>query len=225
MTKADVNARILCGQMSSEEQLRIGQYVVSPDLFTRGYNAGTGPWTCTSQCCGGGAYVDVKERDIVVAHAELIKPHLDETQTLDQTRWFESEEKPDHDYVSGVCVGTTVENGKCIMQDKRGYCSIQVAATEAGRTKWDIKPLYCVLYPLEVIDNVIRYDQRFHGKRPCCTAETTFEIPLFEACHEEVVHLVGEAGLQAMRAHYALHYSAPHVAVVSDKHLRVVPSE
>ena len=198
--------------MSSSDStpaLRIGPYLVSPDVFTRGYQQGTGPWTCTSQCCGGGAYVDVKEREVVLAHAALIKPHLDETQTLDETRWFEAETRKDHDYPSGECVGTTVQDGKCVMQDKRGYCSIQVAAAEAGRTKWAIKPLYCVLYPLEVIDNVIRYDKRFHGLRPCCTAETTFEIPLFEACHEEVVHLVGEAGLTAMREHYSTHYSTP----------------
>lgn len=203
--------------------LKIQQYTVSPDLFTTGYSSQSGPWTCTSQCCGGGAYVDVTERDTVLAHAALIKPHLDETQTLDEARWFESEEKPDRDYPSGVCVGTTVENGKCILQDKRGWCSIQVAATQAGQPKWAIKPMYCVLFPIEVIDNVIRYDRRFHEVRECCTAKTDFEIPLFEACHEEVVHLVGEEGLQAMRAHYAAHYTPPEVKVARDGRLRVLP--
>lgn len=203
--------------------LKIQQYTVSPDLFTTGYSSKSGPWTCTSQCCGGGAYVDVTERDIVLAHADLIKPHLDETQTPDEARWFEAEEKPDRDYKSGVCVGTTVENGKCIMQDKRGWCSIQVAASEAGQAKWAIKPLYCVLFPIEVIDNVIRYDRRFHELRECCTAKADFEIPLFEACHEEVVHLVGEEGFKAMQAHYAAHYSRPVVPVAADGRLRVVP--
>jgi len=212
--------------MSNEPPaLRIQQYTVATDLFTTGYSSKSGPWTCTSQCCGGGAYVDVTERDIVVAHAELIKPHLDETQTLDEARWFESEEKPDHDYKSGVCVGTTVENGKCIMQDKRGWCSIQVAATEASQAKWAIKPLYCVLFPIEVIDNVIRYDRRFHELRECCTAKTDFEIPLFEACREEVVHLVGEPGFKAMQEHYASYYTRPVVPLAADGHLRVVPHE
>jgi hypothetical protein len=203
--------------------LRIQQYTVAPELFTTGYSIKSGPWTCTSQCCGGGAYVDVTERDVVLQHAELIQPHLDETQTRDPARWFESEEKVDRDYKSGVCVGTTVEDGKCIMQDKRGWCSIQVAATEAGRYKWDIKPLYCVLFPIEVIDNVIRYDRRFHELRECCTAKAEFEIPLFEACRDEVVHLVGEAGFKAMAEHYASYYTRPPVAIANDGHLRVVP--
>lgn len=219
--------------MSTEPPvLRIQRYTVSPELFTTGYSSTSGPWTCTSECCGGGAYVDVTERDVVLAHADLIKPHLDETQTRDETRWFEHEEKVDRDYKSGVCVGTTVESGKCILQDKRGFCSIQVAATEAGRYKWAIKPLYCVLFPIEVIDGVIRYDRRFHELRECCTAKADFEIPLFEACRDEVVHLVGEEGFRAMAEHYAAHYPRPKLAscapspsserVSSDGRLRVV---
>jgi hypothetical protein len=206
--------------MAQAPELRIRGYLVSPDLFTTGYGKESGPWTCTSQCCGGGAYVDVTERDRVLAHAEMVKRHVDETQTQDESRWFEPNDFADSDYKSGRCVGTTVENGKCILQDKRGFCSLQVAASASGASKWAIKPLYCVLFPLEVIANVIRYDRRFHDVRPCCTAKTEFEIPLFEACKDEVVHLVGEDGYRAMESHYKTHYlSEP---VVKDGRLRVV---
>jgi hypothetical protein len=37
----------------------------------------------------------------------------------------------------------------------------------------------------------------------CCTIETSFDIPLFEACREELVHIVGEEGYAQMEKHYA----------------------
>ena len=37
----------------------------------------------------------------------------------------------------------------------------------------------------------------------CCTISDSFTVPLFEACREELVHIVGEEGYAAMEEHYA----------------------
>lgn len=186
------------------DTLVVKGYTIADELFTTGYPAGTGPYFCASGvCCGRGAYVDLAERDRVLAHAAMVKPHLDETQTQDETRWFETEERVDPDYPSGKCVGTDATTGRCALQDKRGRCSLQVAATAAGLHKWAIKPLYCVIFPIEVIGNVVRFDSRMQGKRACCSVQAEFEVPLFEACREELVHLLGEDGFQQLRDRYA----------------------
>jgi hypothetical protein len=187
--------------------LHIKQYTVSPELFTLGFAKAGGPYTCNSKCCKGGAYVDPTERDRVLAHADLIQAVLDDSQSQNPDDWFETEIKVDTDYPSGTCVGTGMRNDRCGLQDKRGYCSIQVAATQAGMHKWALKPLYCVLFPVEVISNVIRYDRRFHDVFTSCTALPKFDVPLFESCREEIVHLVGDAGYDAMADHYAKHYA------------------
>ncbi|HEX2676402.1 MAG TPA: DUF3109 family protein [Polyangiales bacterium] len=182
--------------------LRIKGYDVADELFDRGYAAGAGPCACTAECCSRGAYVDVKERDLVLAHAELIRPQLDETQSQDASEWFETEIEADSDYPSGQRVGTKIVNGKCSMLDARNRCSLQVAATAAGLHKWALKPLYCYLFPIEVIANVVRFDPQGQGRRQCCSVAPEFEVPLFRACREELVHLLGEDGYAALEEHY-----------------------
>jgi uncharacterized protein DUF3109 len=186
--------------------LQIKGFRVATELFTSGYRGGAGPCQCNAQCCARGAYVDVAERDRILAHAELIAPHLDETQTHDAKQWFDAEEQLDTDFPSGRCAGTAMVNGKCAMLDQHGRCSTQVAANAAGMHKWALKPLYCALFPIEVIDGVIRFDARLQNERACCSVQPVFDTPLFEACREELVRLVGEDGFAQMRAHYTEHH-------------------
>ena len=192
---------------SPDDFLRIGAYLVSPELFTRGFATGVGPWACTGECCARGAYVDVGERDAILAHAPAITAQLDESQTPDASAWFEPGLVVDHDFPSGTCAGTAVDGGKCRLQDQRGRCSIQAAAIATLRPKWEHKPLYCVLYPLTVIEGVLRWHEPTHARPACCTASANFDVPLFEACRAEVVHLLGEQGFAALQAHYATHYA------------------
>ncbi len=189
--------------IDTKKPLQIKQFTVSPELFTKGYPTDRGPCVCTSVCCSGGVYADVKERDVILSHKEMIKKHLDETQVSDEQYWFEKEESVDTDFPSGRCVGTEVHNNKCVFLDKLGRCSIQVASVEAGMHKWAIKPLFCILYPIEVSENVIGFDDMLQKEQPCCTIDTSFDVPMFEACHEELTHLVGEDGMERMRQYYA----------------------
>jgi hypothetical protein len=71
---------------------------------------------------------------------------------------------------------------------------LQLAASAAGMHKWALKPLYCVLYPIEVSENTVKFDPRLQGEQACCSVTPSFEVPLFQACREELVHLLGEAG-------------------------------
>lgn len=190
----------------SSDLLQVKGLRVASELFTTGYRGGAGPCQCNAQCCARGAYVDVAERDRILAHSALIEPHLDDTQSHDPAQWFEAEEKIDADYPSGRCAGTAMVNGKCALLDRRGFCSTQVAANAAGMHKWALKPLYCALFPIEVIDGVIRFDARLQNERACCSVQPAFDVPLFEACREELVRLLGEDGFAQLRAHYTEHY-------------------
>jgi hypothetical protein len=187
-----------------QNALWVKHYQIAPELFTLGYSQGCGPSACTSTCCRRGAYVDVRERERVLAHADLIRPHMDQTQTRDPTQWFEREEKLDADYPSGSCVGTAEVNGKCAFLNERGWCSLQVAATAAGMHKWALKPSYCVLYPIEILDNVVKLDFRLENQQACCSASAAFESPAFEACRDELVYLIGEDGFALLQQHYLI---------------------
>lgn len=185
-----------------------GVYGISSELITHGFAAACGPERCNAACCReGGAYVDVRERDRILAHAELIRPHLDDTQNPDPGQWFEPEEKLDPDYPSGACAGTAHVAGRCNFLDRSGLCSLQSAALAAGMHKWALKPMYCALFPLDLSAGVVKLDGRVRH-RACCAPTRDFTRSALEACREEVVHLVGAAGVAAFEAQRAAEQTA-----------------
>ena len=182
--------------------LCINGYSFSNELFEKGFPSHGGPCRCSSTCCSDGVYADVTDRDRILSHKEMIKKYMDDTQTQDESRWFEYQEIKDGDFPSGRCVGTEVHNGKCVFLDGMGRCALQVAAASEGMHKWALKPFFCVLYPIEVTRKVVSFDDMLQGEQSCCSIGHEFDTPLFEGCREELTYLVGSDGFQKMEAHY-----------------------
>jgi len=200
--------------LTTNQPVRNNNLTISDDLFTKGYPAGKGPCSCNSTCCAGGVYADVREREIILQHKETIKKYLDETQIADELQWFEGREFDDPDFASGRCVGTREHNDKCVFLDKTGRCSLQVAAAQEGMHKWAIKPLFCILYPIEISNHVVGFDDMLQDDESCCTVNSTFDVPVFEACKEELVHLLGTEGFVHMQERYARMKSSTPTAPV-----------
>jgi Fe-S-cluster containining protein len=150
----------------------------------------------------GGVYVDTTERIRILQYQQVIAKYLDETQPHDPALWFEDREFEDPDFPSGRCVGTREVNGKCAFLDKQKRCSLQVAAVEEGLHRWFFKPMYCVLFPIEISERMIRFDDLLQGDEACCSVTGDYEMPLFEVCKDELVHLLGEEGFGQLREHY-----------------------
>ncbi|HUI63413.1 MAG TPA: DUF3109 family protein [Bacteroidota bacterium] len=189
--------------ITPDKSLQVEGYTISGELFTKGYPAGGGPCQCSSACCEGGVFVDLRERDAILAHRESISAQMDETQNRDPATWFEKEELEDSDFPSGSCIGTRIINDKCTFLDGSGRCTLQRTAIARGMHKWALKPIFCVLYPIEIASGVVSFDEMLQNDQACCTVSNAFELPLFEACREELVHLVGEEGFAAMQNYYA----------------------
>lgn len=188
----------------AEEFLRVKQYRINNEFFEKGFKNGQSPCSCTSHCCRGGVWVDVQEYEAIIEQRELIRNEMDETQNPDPESWFEPGVFDDADFPSGKCVGTSVINNKCAFLDKSGRCAIQLAAVTAGKHRWAWKPLYCILYPVEVSDGVIGFDTMLQGEQPCCSASAEYDTPLFAACRDELTHLLGEDGYALLERHYAM---------------------
>lgn len=193
--------------MSTVAPIRVKGLTIGDELFETGYPEGSGPCGCTSTCCSGGVYADVAERDAILRHAEMIERYMDETQPHDPARWFDAQEESDPDFASGRCIGTTVHNDKCAFLDKYGRCSVQRATTEEGMGRWALKPLYCILYPIEISEGVVSFDPMLQDEQPCCTVTDAFHVPVFQACRDELIHLLGADGYKTLERHYAMHRS------------------
>ena len=187
----------------SSALLRVKEFKIAEELFEKGFPVGGGPCACTSLCCSGGVYVDFAERDRILGHKEIIKRQMDDSQTTDDTQWFDHDEREDDDFPSGHCVGTAVINDKCAFLKRDGHCSIQDAAVAEGLHKWAWKPLFCVLYPVEISEKVIGFDPMLQNDQPCCSIDENFTIPFFEGAREELTYLLGEDGFAQMRERYA----------------------
>jgi hypothetical protein len=188
--------------VTEKNLLSVGPLSISNDLFQTGYPEGHSPCSCVTRCCKGGVYADIKERDRILEHKEAIAAQMDETQNRDVNGWFDPDEVDDDDFPSKRCIGTQVFNDKCVMLDKYGRCAIQLAAVQAGLHRWAWKPMYCILFPIEITDGVVGFDPMLQGEQPCCSTSTAFEVPLFRACKAELEHLLGTEGYQTLERHY-----------------------
>ncbi len=167
---------------------------IDPVLLTHGYPEGIGPHLCKGACCKDGVYVDVKERDAILAAQSLIIKYMDETQSEDPATWFEQEED-DEDFPSGRCAGTRTYGGKCVFLTKTGKCVLQITATNEGMPPFSLKPSYCVLFPLTIVGRTLTFDDFCSGPNPCCTISPVSagsHRAVIEVCKTECIHAIGE---------------------------------
>jgi hypothetical protein len=182
--------------------LNVKGLTFAPELFHQGFASGQGPCRCASTCCMSGVFLDVRERDRILEHRAEIARQMDETQDVNPQEWFDAEERTDEDFPSGLCVGTAVINDKCAFLNRAGHCAIQVAAVAEGLDRWAWKPHYCILFPIEVSNGVVSFDDMLQEDESCCTVSERFDVPVFRACRDEIIHLVGEDGYQELEQYY-----------------------
>lgn len=179
-------------------RIRIGKYEIDPILFKRGFSKGCGPIECESTCCSAGVYVDLAEKELILSRKETIKKYMDDTQTRDEARWFDSEVLNDNDFPSGQTIATEVLNNKCVFLNKSGMCSLQIAGTEAGMGRWALKPFYCIAFPISVEDGILTFDDYRQGKAKCCSVVESIETTLVQSCKEELDFVLGFEGYEEL---------------------------
>ncbi len=77
------------------------------------------------------------------------------------------------------------------------------AASASGMHKWAMKPMYCILFPLDISNGVISYDGMIQGDQQWCSVSRQFDVPVFRACREELIYLLGEDSYRTLEEHCA----------------------
>lgn len=181
-------------------EYKIGKYSIDPVLFEKGFAKGCGPFHCETTCCSSGVFLDPTERDVILEHKEEVKAMMDETQTPDESLWFDNRRQDDIDFPSGYAVGTEVFNNKCVFLRKDGRCSVQLVSKEKYNDPWKIKPFYCVAFPICIENGVLTYDDYQDGATKCCSIVENNERPLTESCRDELKFILGEEQYQELLA-------------------------
>src|SRR5438270_5131451 len=191
----------------------VGGFRVDEIIFTQGFVDYCNIDKCGGGCCHSGVYADLGERDLILAHAKEIGAAMDETQDVDIEGWFDGDIIDDPDFPSGKAEGTEVHDRDggisgftegCVFLDKRHFCSIQVAAVNAGLHRWEWKPKYCILFPITVADGILTYDDGHSDDLHYCGPLGTnhYVHSVFEAMQEELRYFLGEAEFEKLNAYY-----------------------
>lgn len=183
---------------SSSTTIRVGRYEVESELLRLRAADPRGPMGgCTALCCESGVYVSLNERDRVLAHADAVRRHMDHTQVTDAAKWFSVRTRPDRDFEGGRCVGTRVHGGKCAFLSEEGLCTLQITSAREPHVP-QLKPFFCRLFPLVIVDGVLGYDDLCSGEARCCTFTRRGSAPVVEACRPELELALGVAGAETV---------------------------
>lgn len=186
---------------------------IDPIIFTQGFVPCCNIAICGGECCDKGVYMDKDFKDVVMKFENEIKDVMDESQVKDSSKWFEDETVDDSDFPSGKAIGTELYisksgNEQCVFKDKRNFCSIQVMAMKNNMNKWAVKPKYCILYPLTIVNNVLTYDEEHSESLHYCGVhhKENFTQTVFDAMKEEIIFVLGIDCYNFLNEYYEKNY-------------------
>jgi hypothetical protein len=137
-------------------------------------------------------WVDLRERDKILAHADLIREHMEAGQEKREDRWFDGT-WVHTDFPSGEATGTTLHNGACVFLDSSRRCVLQKASQTL-----QLKPWFCFAFPITIEDGELMVDDEKAFDPNCCTTDAEGVLNVFEVCPEELKHVLGAEGLQEL---------------------------
>jgi Fe-S-cluster containining protein len=169
--------------------------------------------TCQAGCCADGVWVDILQAQAILDHAEMIAPHMP-LERRDPETWFAERYDDDPSFPSGSYIGTTTlpdtthpGGSTCVfLRPEDRYCAIQAASMAHGDAAWELKPLYCCLFP--VMDE-LRDGKRYllldaenslfeHGGG--CYEDCVTPQPVFQVYAEETAFALGLEGYRKLCA-------------------------
>lgn len=164
---------------------------------------------CQSACCSGGVWIHTRQVEDILAHQDLILPHMPPDRR-DPSQWFDGIEELDTDWpAAGNATGTAVVDDPthpagttCVFLNADRLCALQAASMAAGEHPWRFKPFYCALHPLGLDEGrlVLVEDSEIYQEGGCCSQPTVEPIPVFKLFDVETKLVLGEAGYAELEA-------------------------
>jgi Fe-S-cluster containining protein len=178
----------------------ISELRVDPDIVQQRFSLGCSMCNCNGACCAEGVLLDLKEKERILAHADIIKKYLEPEQEHDAAKWFDHNIEYDIDFPSGRCDGTSVQDSKCVFLNSKGLCALQRTAVEEGMNKFALKPFYCVAFPLVIDRHVLTTDDpEFINRSNCWCIVQNGSLTVLDVCREEFEYILGSEGLEEIK--------------------------
>lgn len=192
-----------------EDPLIINGFTIDPQLFEARPLRRCELVECQAHCCGGGVAINLTQVEDILAHKELIFPHLP-ADRHDFETWFDGPLEPELDLPSGgMLTGTRVipdpthpAGTTCIFLRPDRKCALQAAGIAAGEHPWRFKPFYCALHPLTFDKHTLMLDHEneiYIDGGSCNRATDGQAVELYKLFDWEMKLAVGEEGYETLR--------------------------
>ncbi len=194
------------------EPLLINGWPVSPVLLETRALRRCQLEECQSYCCNGGVWIHTRQVADLLAHQELIKPHLP-PERRDPASWFDGTDELDEDWpAAGNATGTNVvadpthpAGTTCVFLRPDRLCALQTASIAAGEHPWRFKPFYCALHPLGLDGGhvvLVEGSEVYEAGGDCSRARDDGAlIPIYALFDVETKLALGEDGYAQLEAH------------------------
>jgi hypothetical protein len=193
----------------------ISELRIDPEILLQRFSPGCSMCHCNGICCAEGVLLDLKDKERILVHADLIKQYLEPQQENDVHKSFDHNIEYDIDFPSGRCDGTAVRDGGCVFLDSKGLCTLQKTALAEGMNKFALKPFYCVAFPLVIDEHVLTMDDPdFTNRSQCCSIVPDGLITVLDVCREEFEYILGAEGLEEIEKVFKEEVASPVVSVV-----------
>jgi hypothetical protein len=175
----------------------ISHLKLDQELLSQRFAPGCSMCNCNGNCCSEGVLVDIKEKELILANTELIRSYLEPQQEKDPAKWFDNAVENDADFPSGRIDGTAVYNGGCVFRDGQGLCTLQKVSIAEGNHKFDLKPFFCIAFPLTIEGHVLTlHEADFTNRQQCCSTVPAGTLTALDVCREEFEYILGTEGLR-----------------------------
>jgi Fe-S-cluster containining protein len=120
---------------------------VDDDIFRLSYfHDCMGCTFCHDSCCQYGTAVDLPKLERIMQAADVLEPYIG----VPREQWFHDEVRPFPDFPGGEFRRTRVVDGRCVFLNRAGRgCLIHKYSLEQGLDVHDLKPMVCMLFPLD----------------------------------------------------------------------------
>lgn len=156
---------------------------------------------CRAACCLYGVWVDITERDQILASTKVVGSCLN-LEHRESSTWFETLYETDPHTPAGEVVHTRVLEDvshyggtRCVFLREDSRCALQVAGELLSGDPWSLKPFYCILHPLDLDEEgriTLDETELLDEEAASCLVNTENEIPLLKTFEPELRYLLGD---------------------------------
>ncbi len=174
--------------MDSSAPIVIGPYRFSPEFFQKTRLVNRCKISCAQECCNEGCFLTIHDARRVLARRDQIQPYL--VEPFDFESWDLSRPA---DIATPVRAEGTPEQ-QCWFLRANKHCALHSFALDHGLPVDSIKPYFCLMFPLTLVDidinvNEITVDNKAYST---CLIEGNHETYLYQQFETELRQYVGD---------------------------------